>query len=162
MFNFLKKKTHIDNNLYAPTTGEIINLSQVSDPVFAKKTMGDGFGLKPTSDKVVSPVVGTVTMIAPTFHAIGFKMTNGLEVLVHLGVDTVNLKGKPFEVKTKVGKKVRPTDTVMLMDRKQIKNAGLDDVIAVVFTNTKDKLGNLDFHIGSTEASNKIGQVKAK
>ena len=77
----------------SPVNGEVIDLADVPDPVFSSKAVGDGFGIKPVSGNVVSPVDGTVIMVADTGHAIAFETDSGLEVLLHLGIDTVQLKG---------------------------------------------------------------------
>ncbi|MEG1283989.1 MAG: PTS glucose transporter subunit IIA, partial [Lactococcus sp.] len=98
MFGFGKKKSvNEDKNLYAPLAGTVIDLEKVSDPVFAKKVMGDGYAIEPTSSEIVSPVAGEVSLVQG--HAIGFKRADGLEVLLHLGIDTVSLNGQPFQIK---------------------------------------------------------------
>ncbi|ELJ9316929.1 PTS glucose transporter subunit IIA, partial [Staphylococcus pseudintermedius] len=83
--------------VYAPMTGEYVKIEDIPDPVFAQKMMGDGFGIRPTEGKVVSPITGVVDNVFPTKHAIGLKADNGLEVLVHIGLDTVQLNGEGFE-----------------------------------------------------------------
>ncbi|WP_412989241.1 PTS glucose transporter subunit IIA [Pediococcus siamensis] len=163
MFGFgKKKKVATDNSLYAPVTGQVIELSEVSDPVFAQKAMGEGLGIKPSNGQVFSPVAGTVTMVANTKHALGITMANGLEVLIHMGVDTVDLKGAPFTIDVKVGDIVNGGDAVATIDLDQIKAAKLDDVIIVVFTNSADKLDQLDVTTGETQAKAKIGSVSPK
>ena len=102
MFGFGKKKSvSEDKNLYTPLAGTVIDLEKVSDPVFAKKVMGDGYAIEPTSNDIVSPVAGEVSLVQG--HAIGFTRADGLEVLLHLGIDTVSLNGQPFQIKVKVG-----------------------------------------------------------
>lgn len=96
--------------LLAPANGQVIALSKTSDPIFSKGTMGDGFGLTPTDNTVLAPVSGTISMIAETKHAIGITTKDGLEVLVHMGVDTVGLKGEPFDVVIKNGQEVKAGD----------------------------------------------------
>jgi len=91
----------------APITGTIIDITDVPDPVFAKKSVGDGFGISaPPGGTVVSPVTGTVMMVAKTLHAVGFKTESGLQFLVHLGIDTVELDGNPFTLTVTKGDKV--------------------------------------------------------
>ncbi|AMV62931.1 PTS system, trehalose-specific IIB component [Pediococcus damnosus] len=163
MFGFGKrKKVATDNAIYAPVTGQVIDLSKVSDPVFAQKAMGEGLGVKPSDGKIVSPVAGAVTMVAGTKHALGFTMANGLEVLIHMGVDTVDLKGAPFTVSVKPGDIVNGGDAIATIDLDQIHDANLDDVIIVVFTNSADKLDHLDVTTGETTAKAKIGMVTVK
>lgn len=111
MFGFGKKKSvSEDKNLYAPLAGTVIDLEKVSDPVFAKKVMGDGYAIEPTSSEIVSPVAGEVSLVQG--HAIGFKRADGLEVLLHLGIDTVSLNGQPFQIKVKVGDRVEGGDAL--------------------------------------------------
>ncbi|GEN95871.1 PTS sugar transporter subunit IIA [Pediococcus ethanolidurans] len=163
MFGFGKKKKVVDDDsIYAPVNGEVIDLSEVSDPVFAQKAMGDGLGVKPSDGHIVSPVAGTVSMVASTKHALGLTMANGLEVLIHMGVDTVDLKGAPFTVNVKPGDIVNGGDSVATIDLDQVRDAKLDDVIIVVFTNTADKLDHLDVKTGKTTAKDKIGSVTVK
>lgn len=95
MFNFFKKSKSKGNEVKAPIKGNLIPLSEVSDDVFSQKMLGDGFAVKPTGQEVVAPVSGTITTLFPTKHAIGIKTAEGLEVLIHLGIDTVELKGNP-------------------------------------------------------------------
>lgn len=94
-------------NLLAPATGAVIALAKTSDPIFSQGTMGDGFGLTPTIGKVVAPVSGKISMVADTKHAVGIVTEEGLEVLVHMGVDTVGLKGAPFTIKIENGQEVK-------------------------------------------------------
>ncbi|GAB5052266.1 PTS sugar transporter subunit IIA [Pediococcus ethanolidurans] len=163
MFGFGKKKKVVDDDsIYAPVNGEVIDLSEVSDPVFAQKAMGDGLGVKPSDGHIRSPVAGTVSMVASTKHALGLTMANGLEVLIHMGVDTVDLKGAPFTVNVKPGDIVNGGDSVATIDLDQVRDAKLDDVIIVVFTNTADKLDHLDVKTGKTTAKDKIGSVTVK
>lgn len=163
MFGFgKKKKVAEDNTIYAPVTGKVIDLSEVSDPVFAQKAMGEGLGVKPSDGRIVSPVAGTVTMVASTKHALGIKMANGLEVLVHMGVDTVDLKGAPFTISVKVGDIVNGGDAIATMDLDQVRDARLDDVIIVVITNSADKLDHLDLTAGDTTAKSQVGSVTVK
>lgn len=163
MFGFGKKKKVVDDDsIYAPVNGEVIDLSEVSDPVFAQKAMGDGLGVKPSDGHIVSPVAGKVSMVASTKHALGLTMANGLEVLIHMGVDTVDLKGAPFTVNVKPGDIVNGGDSVATIDLDQVRDAKLDDVIIVVFTNTADKLDHLEVKTGKTNAKDKIGSVTVK
>lgn len=163
MFGFgKKKKVAADDTVYAPVTGTVIDLSEVSDPVFAQKAMGEGLGVKPSDGHIVSPVAGTVTMVASTKHALGFTMANGLEVLIHMGVDTVDLKGAPFTINVKAGDIVNGGDPIATIDLDQIRAAKLDDVIIVVFTNSADKLDHLSVTTGDTQARANIGSVTVK
>lgn len=95
----MAKKTDIE--ILAPATGKVLPLCETKDEVFSAGTMGQGFGLEPSAEgeiEVVAPVSGTVMMLADTKHAIGIQTADGLEILIHMGIDTVNLKGTPFTV----------------------------------------------------------------
>ncbi|PFN83864.1 PTS beta-glucoside transporter subunit EIIBCA [Bacillus sp. AFS076308] len=149
-----------DEKLYAPVTGKVMDLSEVNDPVFSKKLMGDGFAVTPSDGQIVAPVAGTVSMVQG--HAVGLNRTDGLEVLVHLGIDTVSLKGAPFSNKVKVGDFVNGGDPIVMVDWKKVTDAGLATTTMVVITNTNDKLDSLDFHTGEATDGACIGVAKAK
>ena len=124
----------------SPVTGRVIDLADVPDPVFSSKAVGDGLGVEPDDGAIVSPVDATVTMVAGTGHAIGFKADSGLEVLVHLGVDTVELEGEPFDLGVSVGDAVRAGDALGTMDLEAIRAAGKATTAIVVLTNTMPHL----------------------
>lgn len=117
--------------------GEVIAISDVKDPVFSQKMMGDGFAVEPENGNIYSPVAGTITSIFPTKHALGLLTDNGLEVLVHIGLDTVSLEGKPFEVHVAEGQKVAAGDLLVTADLEAIKAAGRETSTVVVFTNAQ-------------------------
>ena len=128
--------------------GQVIAITDVKDPVFSQKMMGDGFAVEPENGKIYSPVAGTVTSVFPTKHALGLLTENGLEVLVHIGLDTVSLEGKPFEVHVSEGQKVAAGELLVTADLEAIKAAGRETSTVVVFTNaatiksvTVEKLG---------------------
>ncbi|WP_270204413.1 PTS transporter subunit IIBC [Streptococcus anginosus] len=117
--------------------GEVIAISDVKDPVFSQKMMGDGFAVEPENGNIYSPVAGTITSIFPTKHALGLLTDSGLEVLVHIGLDTVSLEGKPFEVHVAEGQKVAAGDLLVTADLEAIKAAGRETSTVVVFTNAQ-------------------------
>ena len=128
--------------------GQVIAITDVKDPVFSQKMMGDGFAVEPENGKIYSPVAGTVTSVFPTKHALGLLTENGLEVLVHIGLDTVSLEGQPFEVHVSEGQKVAAGELLVTADLEAIKAAGRETSTVVVFTNaaaiksvTVEKLG---------------------
>ena len=120
----------------APTTGTAIALTDVSDPVFASLAMGRGIAVEPTDGKIVSPVDGTVTVVAETGHALGLLSDSGAEILIHIGIDTVELKGEPFTPFAKVGDHVKRGDVLMEADLGAIKAAGKAATTMLVITNT--------------------------
>lgn len=159
---FNKKAPTMDNQLYAPTDGQLIDLCKVSDKVFSSKVMGEGFGTMPDNGKIGAPVSGTVLMVADTKHAIGLQMSNGLEVLVHMGVDTVSLNGTPFKILIHPGDKVQGGQIIANMDLGQVKAAGLDTVVMTVITNSTDRLESITVDPGKVVKGEVIGQVAAK
>ena len=125
----------LTEEVYSVADGEVIALEQVKDPVFSQKMMGDGFAVEPTNGNIVSPVSGTVSSIFPTKHALGLVTEAGLEVLVHIGLDTVSLEGKPFTVHVTEGQKVAAGDLLVTADLDAIREAGRETSTIVVFTN---------------------------
>ena len=125
----------LTEEVYSVADGEVIALEQVKDPVFSQKMMGDGFAVEPANGNIVSPVSGTVSSIFPTKHALGLVTEAGLEVLVHIGLDTVSLEGKPFTVHVAEGQKVTAGDLLVTADLDAIRAAGRETSTIVVFTN---------------------------
>lgn len=125
----------LTEEVYSVADGQVVALEQVKDPVFAQKMMGDGFAVEPANGNIVSPVSGTVSSIFPTKHALGIVTEPGLEVLVHIGLDTVSLEGKPFTVHVAEGQKVSAGDLLVTADLDAIRAAGRETSTVVVFTN---------------------------
>ena len=125
----------LTEEVYSVVDGQVVALEQVKDPVFAQKMMGDGFAVEPANGNIVSPVSGTVSSIFPTKHALGLVTEAGLEVLVHIGLDTVSLEGKPFTVHVAEGQKVAAGDLLVTADLDAIRAAGRETSTVVVFTN---------------------------
>lgn len=119
----------------APLAGKAVPLTEVPDAVFSTGMIGQGAAIQPTDGQVVSPVDGVVTTVFPTKHAIGIKATNGMEILIHLGIDTVKLDGKPFETKVAVDEQVKAGDLLATADWQMVVDAGLATVTPVVVTN---------------------------
>ena len=125
----------VTEEVYSVADGQVVALEQVKDPVFSQKMMGDGFAVEPANGNIVSPVTGTVSSIFPTKHALGLVTDSGLEVLVHIGLDTVSLEGKPFTVHVSEGQKVAAGDLLVTADLDAIREAGRKTSTVVVFTN---------------------------
>ena len=132
MFNIFKKRGF---TVTAACDGKLMPITDVKDEVFSQKMLGDGYAIKPTDGKIYSPVAGTVTTVFPTKHAIGITTDNNLEILVHLGIDTVELKGEPFEVAVKQGDTVKQDDYLANMNTELITAENYDDTVIVVYTN---------------------------
>lgn len=114
------------------------DLSDVNDPVFSTGTMGKGYALVPQGDSVISPVDGEVSVMFKTKHAIGLTSDKGLEVLIHIGIDTVRLDGKYFKSFVKQGEKIKVGEKLIEFDWKSISKEGLDPTVMVIITNSKD------------------------
>lgn len=125
----------VTEEVHSVAEGQVIELEKVQDPVFSQKMMGDGFAVEPANGQIVSPVAGKVTSVFPTKHALGLVTESGLEVLVHIGLDTVSLEGKPFTVKVEEGQTVAAGDLLVEADLDAIREAGRATSTIVVFTN---------------------------
>ena len=125
----------VTEEVHSVAEGQVIELDKVQDPVFSQKMMGDGFAVEPANGQIVSPVAGKVTSVFPTKHALGLVTESGLEVLVHIGLDTVSLEGKPFTVKVEEGQTVAAGDLLVEADLDAIREAGRATSTVVVFTN---------------------------
>ena len=135
---FGKKEETNPNHVYAPMAGEAVDISQVPDPTFSSGMMGNGIAIQPTDGKVCSPVNGTVDTMFETGHAVTLVSDNGIEILIHVGLETVGLKGAPFQVKVQNGQKVKKGDILMIADLEAIKAAGLPTITPVLICNTDD------------------------
>lgn len=146
-------------DLVAVANGEVIAIEAVADPVFSGKMMGDGFAVEPTDGTIVSPVNGTIKSVFPTKHAIGIETKEGVEVLVHMGIDTVSLEGKPFSVKVKEGDQVQAGQVLAQVDLEALQQADKKATMIVVFTNM-DKIQAFELtQKGSQQAGNTIGTL---
>ena len=134
MISFFKKKEE-SLKITAPVDGELVPITEVKDDIFSKRMLGDGFAIKPNSDDLYSPVKGTISSIFSTKHALGIKTENGLEILLHFGIDTVELEGKPFSIKVKESEKIFSNDYIGTMNCSMIEEEQKDDIVIVVFTN---------------------------
>lgn len=130
MFKFFKGKEK-GNVLYAPCKGKVVPLTEVPDPTFSEKLLGDGFAVIPTEGKVYAPADAEVTMVFDTLHAITLTSSQGAEILIHIGLDTVTLKGAPFTAHVAAGDKVKKGDLLMDVDLDKIKEAGLNTITPV-------------------------------
>ena len=150
----------LTEEVYSVADGEVIALEQVKDPVFSQKMMGDGFAVEPANGNIVSPVSGTVSSIFPTKHALGLVTEAGLEVLVHIGLDTVSLEGKPFTVHVAEGQKVAVGDLLVTADLDAIRAAGRETSTIVVFTNA-DAIQSVKLEqTGSLAANTVVAKVE--
>lgn len=124
--------------IQAPVQGQLVSLDQINDEVFASQQMGKTLAIYPTEEQIVSPGNGQVTALYPTHHAIGLKLDNGAEILLHIGINTVELKGRGFETFVKVGERVRLGQKLLSFDKQIIQAAGYDPTVLVIVTNTAE------------------------
>lgn len=127
----------------SPLYGQLVAISEVKDPVFSQKMMGDGFAIVPSSNEVVSPVDATIEVLFPTGHAIGLKTNDGVEILIHLGIDTVKSKSNSFKLLKHVGDKISAGDSIIQMNLKQLINEGYDMTTPIIFLSGQ-KLKEMD------------------
>ena len=149
-----------EETLYAPADGKVVAITEVSDPVFSQKMMGDGFAVQPTNGTIYAPVAGTISSIFETKHAIGILTPGGAEVLVHMGLDTVELKGAPFEVLVSEGDTVTPETKIAVMDLDAVIAAGKQTDVLTVITNA-EKVRQLSLTTtGTVTAKTAVGSAE--
>lgn len=135
---FSKSEKVNANHIYAPMEGKVVPITEVPDPTFAEGMLGNGVAILPTDGKVLSPCNGTVSMMFETGHAVSLVSDSGIEILIHVGLETVGLKGAPFKIAVKNDEKVKKGQLLMEADLEVIKAAGLPTITPVLVCNTDD------------------------
>ncbi len=138
MFELFKKKKD-DKNIYAAVEGKCIDISRVNDKTFADKLMGDGIAIVPTATVIKAPINGVITMLFPTKHAFGIKRDDGLEILVHIGINTVELNGKGFIAYKNVNDSVHVGDKIIGFNESYLKDKDMTTMIIIT-----TPIGNYD------------------
>ena len=146
--------------IQTPIVGDVVALSNVNDPVFSSGAMGQGIAVKPSQGVVYAPADAEVSIAFPTGHAFGLKTTDGAEVLIHVGIDTVSMNGDGFEAKVAQGDKVKAGDVLGTFDSNKIAAAGLDDTTMVIVTNTADYASVAPVATGSVAKGDAVIEVK--
>lgn len=123
------------DNITSPMQGELLSITEIPDPVFSQKMMGDGFAINPTNGEVVSPVDGKIMNVFPSKHAIGIQAVNGREILIHVGIDTVNLDGQGFDLLVTENQVVEQGQPLLKVDIDYIEKNATSKITAVIFTN---------------------------
>lgn len=131
-------KVNKELKIYSPATGKSYDITKVPDQTFAQKMLGDGFAVSPDNGEIYAPVKGKIVSVAPTKHAIGIEASNGVQILIHMGIDTVNLHGVPFDISVSVGDKVNKGILLAKIDLDYLKQQNIHDDVIVVFTNMND------------------------
>jgi PTS system glucose-specific IIC component len=147
--------------LYSPMEGEVVTLDKVPDDVFAEKLLGDGFGVVPSKGEVYAPIDGEVTVLFPTKHAVAITTDSGLEILVHIGIDTVALNGEGFTAHASQGDKVKKGDLLISFDMNVVGEKAKSLTSAVIITNM-DKIEGIDLKLGNKKAVEEAAVVKVK
>ncbi|WP_171000749.1 PTS sugar transporter subunit IIA [Lactiplantibacillus pingfangensis] len=155
----MKQKQFDDHQLVAPTAGEIVPITAVPDAVFAQKMMGDGYAVIPSADQVVAPINGHISFIAATKHGIGITGDTGVELIVHLGIDTVTLNGAPFDVMVKLNQAVSAGQPIVTMNRQVIAAAKLNPIVIVALTNLAEIKQQLTLTPGSVNAGDLVATL---
>jgi PTS system glucose-specific IIA component len=132
MFGFGRKKVE---NIMAPVNGRVVALPLVPDATFAERMLGDGIAVEPTEGRIMAPCAGTITMVSETGHAFAITSEGGLEILVHIGLDTVKMQGHGFKQLVRAGTKVKAGEPIIEMNLDMIKDAGHKTITPVVITN---------------------------
>lgn len=153
--NFNLQEISIDN----PINGEILNISQVPDEAFASKALGDGFAIYPHDNKVYSPIDGVVKVLFPTKHAIAIRNEHGLEILVHIGIDTVSLNGEGFQAFVSQGEKVKKHQLLLSFDKEIIENKAKSLISPVIFVAT-EKIKEINIYYGNKEENTETALIK--
>lgn len=138
MFNFFKKKQNNTYMLGAVAKGKAVELKEVNDPTFNSGMLGQGVAIVPSEGKIYAPADGEIAMVFETLHAVSMTADNGVEILVHVGLDTVELKGEGFEGHVKAGDKVKKGDLLLTVDLDAVKEAGYDTITPMLVCNTDD------------------------
>lgn len=154
MFNLFSKKESF--KVVAPISGNLMSIEKVNDEVFSSKMMGDGFAIKPNSQIVYAPISGEVVTLFPTKHAVCIKGNDGLEVIVHVGIDTVNNQGKGFSAYIKIGDKIKQGQKMLYIEDSLFNDKTIDLTTMVVFTN---KI-NFEINIEDKHIDAKQGIIK--
>lgn len=162
MFKNLFKKNKNEQSVYCPVNGNVYKIEDVPDEVFAQKMLGDGFAVSPTDGNIYSPISGKIVSLFPTKHAIGIESDKGLQILVHMGINTVELKGVPFDIKVKEGDKVDQHTQLATVDLKYLREKEVHNDIIVVFTNM-EAIKTIEINNqGRTNANELIGSYETK
>ncbi len=160
---FGKKEKPLEEIIFSPLNGKVVELEEVPDPTFSQKMMGDGVAIEPTDGKVVSPVNGKVIQFFHTKHAVGIESESGLELLIHVGLETVGMGGEGFEGHVKEGDKVKVGDPLITVDLDLVKEKAASTITPVIITNA-DVLETVDkkYSAGASHAETEIMSTKVK
>ena len=162
MFGFFNKnKEEKSLILKSPVVGRCFDISDIPDEVFSSKMLGDGIGFESADGVLYAPVDGEILQVFPTKHALILKSKEGIEILLHIGIDTVEMKGEGFEAFTEKGKQVKAGDKLLTFDNKLIKAKAKTNLSVLVVTNN-DIIESFKFNLGNVDKSNEVIVIKFK
>ncbi|AWX15468.1 PTS glucose transporter subunit IIA [Mergibacter septicus] len=156
-----KDSKSVEVEIFAPLTGEIVNIEDVPDVVFSEKIVGDGIAIRPTGDEIVAPVDGVIGKIFETNHAFSMESDDGIELFVHFGIDTVELKGEGFQRIAQEGQKVKKGETIIKLDLPLLESKAKSILTPVVVSNM-DEISHMDKKTGETVAGKTVVLVLKK
>lgn len=163
MFKKLMEKMGKKENkgiiISSPIEGEAVSIKEVNDPTFSQEILGKGIAIKPAKGRVVAPVDGEIALIFETKHAISIATENGVEILIHVGLDTVNLKGEHFKAYVKAGDKVKAGDLLVEFDVDKIKEAGYDTITPMVICNSADFSEVKESNLGNVKELDSVIEI---
>ena len=162
MFGFLKKKQDDEYMLGSPAKGKAVDLKEVNDPTFNSGMLGQGVAVIPSEGKIYAPADGEIAMVFDTLHAVSLNASNGAEILVHVGLDTVSLKGKGFKAHVQAGDKVKKGDLMLEADLEFLKSEGFDIITPVLVCNTDDYASVEALSGKDVEPGDDVVRIKAK
>jgi PTS system D-glucosamine-specific IIC component len=128
------KLTHMNQKFIIPAHAKIIDLDQVPDEMFKQRLMGDGFALELLDGEIVAPMDGVITALFPTGHAIGLLLDGNIEILIHIGIDTIKLKNKPIDIFVSVNERVKQGQLLVRVDLNKFKEGNIPPIVPIVFT----------------------------
>ncbi|MCW9698038.1 MULTISPECIES: PTS glucose transporter subunit IIA [unclassified Avibacterium] len=160
LFGSKSNKT-VEVEIYAPLSGDIVNIEDVPDVVFSEKIVGDGIAIRPTGNKLVAPVDGVVGKIFETNHAFSMESTDGVELFVHFGIDTVELKGEGFRRIAEEGQTVKRGDTIIELDL-ELLEAKAKSVLTPVVISNMDEVSHIEKKTGEVVAGDSVVLVVKK
>lgn len=170
LFDAFKKKSAValpkdcqfavePGKVYQPIEGEVIPLKDINDGVFSDAVLGNGCGLRPSGEVVYAPFNGTITNVTESLHAIGITSDDNIELLIHVGMDTVSMNGKGFRVLVENGQRVSAGQVLMTFSKADIAAAGFPDTVAIVVTNTDDHNAIHTLYTGKGEVGQEMLQI---
>lgn len=147
--------------LFSPLSGKVLNLQEVPDPTFAQKMLGEGIAIEPFEGKVTSPVNGEIIQIFPTKHAVGILSESGLEVLIHIGIDTVSMDGEGFTARVKAGDRVKVGQPLIDFSIELVKEKAASTITPMIITNS-ERIEQIDFESPSAAVNGETTLMKIK